>query len=494
MLQERINTARTAASSEGCPISGSIAGSMPPAQGGQVVAPVQGCSGDCSEAGAIGIMHNEPVLCAGYAGGNWSDGGHAGRRLVGHLPSAPEAPRTISTDRPNDRSHNSHSHWNPQIFAFGQQNRPPNPALLERGAVSGQVPTTKYHPYHPYSKGASQTSDKNHFLGGKQQKEREKRQQQQMQRTTARNQMGLVVPRDAKSAQDVKSNKNGKNNKEDDSEYLDGKISCPSSSWTAFGDPLVSLSRTEAWVNEIMSQQFADDPSVAFHGKGSSVILSSLSSQAHSFWTFPFSRYDQVIKALKTESNPDAIIELAPTVVSTLRISSRIKDDSMRYGHIPPEMEAKLMPFQRDGIKFILRRGGRALLGDEMGLGKTVQALGAVSAYRDEWPVMIMCPSSLRESWNVAIQEWLEVPEHKIRVVHTGKDAESTVFGTFQFLVISYGFLDKIQDSDMFNIVVVDESHALKDWTAKRTKSVRPGFAVDYARRSLRSIFRIPSL
>ena len=31
------------------------------------------------------------------------------------------------------------------------------------------------------------------------------------------------------------------------------------------------------------------------------------------------------------------------------------------------------MPFQRDGIKFALKHGGRALVGDEMGLGKTVQ-------------------------------------------------------------------------------------------------------------------------
>lgn len=33
------------------------------------------------------------------------------------------------------------------------------------------------------------------------------------------------------------------------------------------------------------------------------------------------------------------------------------------------------MPFQREGVRFALARGGRALIGDEMGLGKTVQAL-----------------------------------------------------------------------------------------------------------------------
>lgn len=110
------------------------------------------------------------------------------------------------------------------------------------------------------------------------------------------------------------------------------------------------------------------------------------------------------------------------------------------------------MPFQREGIKFALRHGGRALIGDEvgavlcclfvmpsfllwagsselhvplrrapcptplhgtslpppppppprrtpppqMGLGKTVQAIALASAYRDEWPVLIIAPSSLR--------------------------------------------------------------------------------------------------
>ena len=325
-------------------------------------------------------------------------------------------------------------------------------ASLNRGPA--RPSTTKYHPYSKGSAGGASTV----FEGKNAQREAERHQGTTTQREQHRsgmvkNQMGLAVPRDAKDKTE--------NDIHRAAEY---------SPRTAFGDPIVSLSRPEAWVNEIMSQQFAGDPSVVFHAKGSSL----LPPRAQSGWTFPFSRYKDVVKALKTESAPDAIGELAPTVVSTLGLSARIKDDSMRYGHIPPELEAKLMPFQRDGIRFILQRGGRALLGDEMGLGKTVQALGVASAYRDEWPVMIICPSSLRESWSAAIQEWLGVPEKRVRVVHSGKDAEGTVFGTFQFLVISYGFLDKIKDSGMFNIVVVDESHALKDWTAKRTKVALP--------------------
>lgn len=32
----------------------------------------------------------------------------------------------------------------------------------------------------------------------------------------------------------------------------------------------------------------------------------------------------------------------------------------------------------------------------QMGLGKTVQAIAVASAYRDEWPVLVIAPSSLR--------------------------------------------------------------------------------------------------
>ena len=40
---------------------------------------------------------------------------------------------------------------------------------------------------------------------------------------------------------------------------------------------------------------------------------------------------------------------------------------------VPTELIGRLMPFQREGVEFVLGMGGRAMIGDEMGLGKTVQ-------------------------------------------------------------------------------------------------------------------------
>ena len=49
---------------------------------------------------------------------------------------------------------------------------------------------------------------------------------------------------------------------------------------------------------------------------------------------------------------------------------------------IPQPLREALMPFQKEGVLFGVRQGGRALIADEMGVGKTVQAIALASCYR----------------------------------------------------------------------------------------------------------------
>ena len=60
-----------------------------------------------------------------------------------------------------------------------------------------------------------------------------------------------------------------------------------------------------------------------------------------------------------------------------------------------PTLQETLLPFQREGVARGAHWGGRILLGDEMGLGKTLQAIALALRYRDEWPLLICCPTSL---------------------------------------------------------------------------------------------------
>lgn len=69
-----------------------------------------------------------------------------------------------------------------------------------------------------------------------------------------------------------------------------------------------------------------------------------------------------------------------------LQASGRNQDDSSRYCHIPSSLEQQLMPFQREGVKFALRHGGRALIGDEMGLGKVLcSTVGSTAAVQQQY-------------------------------------------------------------------------------------------------------------
>ena len=51
---------------------------------------------------------------------------------------------------------------------------------------------------------------------------------------------------------------------------------------------------------------------------------------------------------------------------------------------------------------------GRILLADEMGLGKTISSLAIMSSYQqNEWPLLILCPASLRYTWPAEIEKFL---------------------------------------------------------------------------------------
>ncbi len=58
-----------------------------------------------------------------------------------------------------------------------------------------------------------------------------------------------------------------------------------------------------------------------------------------------------------------------------------------------------------------------------MGLGKTLQALSIAYFYHDEWPLLIVVPSSLRYPWVEEIEKWFPdiLPKH-INLVESSSD------------------------------------------------------------------------
>ncbi|XP_052190186.1 uncharacterized protein LOC127799931 isoform X2 [Diospyros lotus] len=208
-------------------------------------------------------------------------------------------------------------------------------------------------------------------------------------------------------------------------------------------------------------------------------------------WMFPISSLSSVEKSLSEIPGFSVEVEgLDPLVRRAIVAASAVPDLRDRYHRMPSNIEAKLLPFQRDGVRFILQHGGRVLLADEMGLGKTLQAIAFATCIRESWPVLVLTPSSLRLHWASMIQQWLDIPSSDILVVlsqwgGSNRGGFTVVYSNTKgsihldgiFNVISYDIVPKLQNTIMaseFKVVIADESHFLKNAQAKRTSASLP--------------------
>ncbi|XP_057476125.1 uncharacterized protein LOC130764093 isoform X2 [Actinidia eriantha] len=208
-------------------------------------------------------------------------------------------------------------------------------------------------------------------------------------------------------------------------------------------------------------------------------------------WMFPISSLSSAEKLLSEITALNVEVEsLDPLVRRAIVAASAVADLRDRYDMIPRSIESKLLPFQRDGVRFVLQHGGRVLLADEMGLGKTLQAIAVITCIHDSWPVLVLTPSSLRLHWASMIQQWLNIPSSDILVVLSQwggsnrggfRIITSNSKGSIQldgmFNIISYDVVPKLQNILMeseFKVVIADESHFLKNAQAKRTSASLP--------------------
>lgn len=106
-----------------------------------------------------------------------------------------------------------------------------------------------------------------------------------------------------------------------------------------------------------------------------------------------------------------------------------------------------LLPHQREAVNMAIHKSGRIILADEMGLGKTVTALAISAYYKQDWPLLIICPGGLMENWKNEIDRFLnykikngfyEDSEHSLNVatIRSIKDIANQ-----NILIVSYDFI-----------------------------------------------------
>ncbi|CAG09296.1 unnamed protein product, partial [Tetraodon nigroviridis] len=229
-------------------------------------------------------------------------------------------------------------------------------------------------------------------------------------------------------------------------------------------------------------------------------------------WSFSLEDYKRLmdllskIAAVEVEPLPRAVVQaFSARFDGTEARSSQVPEADL--SGVDPALTCSLMPFQREGVNFAVSRQGRLLLADDMGLGKTVQAICIAAYYRSEWPLLVVAPSSVRFTWAegvivlhltksraptssggttkeelcdcglsllpAAFRRWLpSLSADNINVVVKAKDGLQSGLVN----IISYDLLSRInkQSGRPFNVLIMDESHFLKNMKTARCKAALP--------------------
>ena len=260
---------------------------------------------------------------------------------------------------------------------------------------------------------------------------------------------------------------------------------------------------------------------------------------ARNRWLVPLSYHDQ-LHAILAHYHGVNVEPLPPTILRAVsdRCARHSPDttngppsaeetaaclEELRW-RIPESLLKALAPFQQQAVQFIMRNGGRALLADEMGLGKTRTSIACAVAYQEDWPVLVVCPSSARHSWQAELHSLL-VPNvlHSRDIVVVENASQSLIEAgrrrAYKFVIISYNLVQKMAlklDAMNFQVapcpgaafpcdtsrpaidpltfttsttsssspnsanqvIICDECHYLKNSKARRTKALTPRIKV----------------
>lgn len=154
------------------------------------------------------------------------------------------------------------------------------------------------------------------------------------------------------------------------------------------------------------------------------------------------------------------------------RITASRAPESGSHFRMPADKE--LWGFQKASLDYVLSGNGGALIADEPGLGKTPQAI----VYANELGAkraLVICPAAIRTQWARKIREWSVMPDPYL--VYTVENSRNGVHPTAEWVVVSFalarhpGIVAAIA-AQRFDVVIIDESHYLKDTESLQTRAI----------------------
>ena len=183
----------------------------------------------------------------------------------------------------------------------------------------------------------------------------------------------------------------------------------------------------------------------------------------------------------------DKLLEVADVASPDQHFSERLADLQNFEGIAEMELSwaftGQLRPYQKAGynwLHFLRDYGYCGILADDMGLGKTVQVLAFLQACRDleddqKPPDLIVMPRSLLFNWQREAERFtpnlttmIYYGNQRKRLLESLPDVD-LVFSTYGTV---FRDVELLQEFD-FNTIVLDESQAIKNPSAKTSRAIR---------------------
>lgn len=180
---------------------------------------------------------------------------------------------------------------------------------------------------------------------------------------------------------------------------------------------------------------------------------------------FFYDKPNQVIRFPVTPQNAERLVAWGNS--NHFMISSEVMA-MCPTRHVTRQPIEGLFPYQREGVDFLHKNGGRVLLADDMGLGKTVETI----AYLYEARVgrtLIVCPASVVYKWQDEIRRW-----YPGEVTVTLVTSTSGKIKPADFTIMSYGIMTRlVKKLPEYECVVLDEAHYISNNKSQRSKAAR---------------------
>ncbi len=108
-----------------------------------------------------------------------------------------------------------------------------------------------------------------------------------------------------------------------------------------------------------------------------------------------------------------------------------------------------------------------------MGVGKTIQALCLAMLYRNEWPMIVVCPASLKLNWKDEALKW--VPNLDTSQIQVIKKKNEFVSRNSHVIILSYQQATNYTSIlTQARVIICDEAHYLKNPQSKRSECLIP--------------------